>query len=282
MVLESLIKAKNAEKQYWRIFLIGLLYSSVAIIATNIIFKGTHASIVVVTLTLIACTHLMYNVIKLEEEKAIVINSERTLLKEHGKAILFFASLTLGFVVSFALWYTFLPDSLVNNIFYLQSAEIDRINSPPSDSMVTGNFISRGYYFKSIFINNLKILGLSILFSLLYGVGAIFILTWNASILGVAIGIFIKKNLAVYAAQFGFIGIGNYFGIFSLGLLRYAMHGIPEFIGFFIGALAGGIISIAIIKREFKWRILRDSLTLTFIAIVFLFEAYLISFIAEL
>lgn len=32
MVLESLIKAKNAEKQHLRIFLIGMLYSSVAII----------------------------------------------------------------------------------------------------------------------------------------------------------------------------------------------------------------------------------------------------------
>jgi len=59
MVLESLIKAKNAEKQYLRIFLIGLLYSSVAIIVTSFVFKGNYASIVVVTLTLIACTHLM-------------------------------------------------------------------------------------------------------------------------------------------------------------------------------------------------------------------------------
>lgn len=276
MVLESLIKAKNAEKQYLRIFLIGLLYSSVAIIMTSLIFKGNYASIVVITLTLIACTHLMYNIMKLEEEKDIIINSERTLLKEHSKAISFFGFLFLGFVISFALWYTFLPASLADNMFYLQNAEINAINYRPTNSIVTSSAINTSYYFKNIFINNLRILGLSILFSLLYGVGAIFIITWNASIMGTAIGIFVKKNLANYAAEYGFIEIGNYFSTFSLGLLRYLMHGIPEVIGFFIGALAGGIISVAIIKREFKSRILIDSSILIIIAIVFLFTAYLI------
>lgn len=276
MVLESLIKAKNAEKQHWRIFFIGLFYPSVAIILTNLIFKGTYSSIVVVTLTLIACTHLMYNVIKLEEEKGIKIKSERTLLKEHSKAILFYAFLFFGFVISFALWYTFLPAGSVDNLFYLQNKTISAMNYRPINSDVTGNAINPSYYFKDIFIHNLEILGFSILFSLLYGVGAIFILTWNASVIGTAVGIFVKKNLAEYTTHFGFIGIGNYFSTFSLGLLRYAIHGIPEVIGFFIGALAGGIISFAIIKREFKWHIFRDSLTLIFIAIVFLFGAYLI------
>jgi uncharacterized membrane protein SpoIIM required for sporulation len=276
MVLESLINAKNAEKQYLRIFLIGLLYPSIAIIVTSFIFKGNHASIVVVTLTLIACTYLMYNVVKMEEEKDNVISSEKTLLKEHSKAISFYGLLFLGFVISFALWYTFLPVNLADNMFYLQSAAINAINYGPVDPGVTGNVISTDSYFKSIFINNLKILGFSIFFSLLYGVGAIFILTWNASVLGTAVGIFVRKNLADYAAQFGFVGIGNYFSAFSLGLLRYALHAIPEVIGFFIGALAGGIISVAIIKREFKFRILVDSLSLIIIAIVFLFTAYLI------
>ena len=44
-----------------------------------------------------------------------------------------------------------------------------------------------------IFINNMGVLFLCIIFSFLYGAGAIFILTWNASVIAAAIGSFIVE-----------------------------------------------------------------------------------------
>ena len=38
----------------------------------------------------------------------------------------------------------------------------------------------------------------------------------------------------------------------SIGLLRYALHGIPEILAYFYGGLAGGIISVAIIRKHYK------------------------------
>jgi len=77
-------------------------------------------------------------------------------------------------------------------------------------------------------------------------------------------------------------------GIFSksqlvnlpMGLLRYMIHGIPEIGAYFVGALAGGIVSVAVIRRDLQgermWRILQDSLILIIIAIVVLFLSALV------
>ncbi|GAG01403.1 unnamed protein product, partial [marine sediment metagenome] len=71
-----------------------------------------------------------------------------------------------------------------------------------------------------------------------------------------------------------------YFQITSLGLLRYAIHGIPEIAAYFIGGLASGIISIAIIKHDFMGKqfkhILKDAMVLILIAVVVLIAAALI------
>jgi uncharacterized membrane protein SpoIIM required for sporulation len=104
----------------------------------------------------------------------------------------------------------------------------------------------------------------TLLFSLIFGAGAIFILAWNASVISAAIGIFSKSSLMNL----------------PLGLFRYMIHGIPEIGSYFAGALAGGIISIAGIKHNIKsekfWVILQDSLNLVILAVVLLIIAALI------
>ena len=99
--------------------------------------------------------------------------------------------------------------------------------------------------------------------------GAIFILTWNASILGVAMGAFAVNNL-----HHGFLMA------FSKSILRYMVHGIPEIIAFFIAGLAGGIISVAVIKHNLNLQkskhILMDTFDLMLVAVVVLFMAALI------
>jgi len=116
----------------------------------------------------------------------------------------------------------------------------------------------------NIFANNIYVLIFTILFSLALGAGAIFILAWNASVIGAAVGIFSKESLMKL----------------PLGILRYMIHGIPEISAYFVGALAGGIVSVAVIRRDLKgermWRILEDALLLLIIAVVILFLASLL------
>jgi len=274
MVLESLINPIKAEKKPWELFFIGLVYSSVAILLSFWIFYE-HASLVMVFLTTMACIPLIYNVIKLEEKKDIVISEENTLLKEHGKVILFLMFLFLGFTVSFSLWYTFLPTGLAQNAFSVQTQTITNINTG-----ITGSFFQNFDILTKIFFNNFKVLIFCVLFSFIYGVGAIFILTWNASVIGAAIGNFIRTGISAEASMLGLIGAAKYFRIFSLGFLRYAVHGIPEIAAYFIAGLAGSIISIAVIRHDIgtkKYeRIILDTSDLIIIAIVILFLAALL------
>jgi len=262
MVLEELISPIRAEKHPARMFLIGILYSSIAIIISLLVFSQ-YASLMAIFFTVMASIPVIYWAIKLEEKKDLVIESEKALLKEHGRALAFFMFLFLGFVVSFTMWYIFLPVSSAGTLFDVQTKTITDINSP-----ITGNAYNLASTFIIIFFNNMKVLLFCLIFAFFYGFGSIFILTWNASIIGVAIGDFVKTN------------VGHYASLLSIALFKYLIHGIPEMLAYFMAGLAGGIISIAVIRHDFtsqKFRhILVDSLDLTFGAIVLLLVAALL------
>jgi len=110
--------------------------------------------------------------------------------------------------------------------------------------------------------------------------GAIFILTWNASVIGTAMGNFIRSNLAYYSNLVGFEKVTQYFQIISIGLLKYIIHGLPEILAYFVAGLAGGIISVAVIRHDFGTRkfehILLDSADLLLLSIFILFLAGLL------
>jgi len=269
MVLELLVNPKKISGKPWEIFFVGFAYSFIAVFLSLWIFKG-YASIVMVTFTVIASIPFVHRVIELEEKKDLRIKRENNLLKEHSKAISIFLYLFLGFVSSFCLLYLFLPAAIIQNVFSSQIETIITVN--PITPI--GNFISGFNALSAIFFNNLKILFFCIAFSFFYGAGAIFILTWNASVMATAVGSFIKNNLLHVTSAAGYLQIT------SLGLLQYVLHGIPEIIAYFIGGLASGIISFAVIQHDFMGKnfkkILLDALDLILISIIILIVAAVI------
>jgi uncharacterized membrane protein SpoIIM required for sporulation len=273
MVLESLINPLKAEQIPWRLFFVGFLYSSIGMLLSLWVFKE-HASLVMVFLTVFACIPLLYSTMKVEEEKDLKIDCEGNLLKEHSRAISFLVFLFAGMVVAFSLWYILLPASTTQHLFGVQTTMITSLNQKLTGGAASVSLFSR------IFLNNLKVLIFCILFSFLYGAGAIFILTWNASVIGVAIGNFIKTHISAVAAEAGYANLSAYFSATALGLLRYSLHGIPEIIAYFIAGLAGGIISVAVIRHNYSTksfeRILLDSSDLILGAVFILLVAALI------
>lgn len=273
MVLESLIQPLSAEQRPWKMFFVGLLFASVAIFLSLWIFKD-QASLIMVFLTVIACIPLIHTTLKFEESKDERKNvKEIFLLKEHSKALSFFMFLFLGITIAFSLWYILLPENLVQSTFNTQIATINAINSRVFlGGTINTAALSKGQIFNQILLNNFKVLFFCIFFSFFYGAGAIFILTWNASVISAAIGIFFRRNISEYLGLMGLAKIAAHFHIFSAGLLRYFIHGIPEILAYFIGALAGGIISIAVIRHDFGTErfkhVLYDSLDLLILAIL--------------
>lgn len=267
MVIESLVNPFKAERTPWEMFFVGAFYSSIAILLSLWVFRP-HASLVMVFLTVMACVPIIYGTIKLEEKKDMEISDEKILIKEHGRALSFFIFLFLGITISFTLWYIFLPADITNSLFSIQTKTISDINT-----QITGQGINQVSLFSKIFLNNLKVLIFCLIFAFIYGFGAIFILAWNASVIGTAIGNFVRSNISNLHAS-------HYFEITSLGVLRYMIHGIPEILAYFIGGLAAGIISVAIIKHDFRSKkfqnVLLDSTDLLLLSLVVLLIAALL------
>ena len=240
MVLDNLFKPVDAEKQPWQMFFLGMLFSTLALFISYAIFK-TQSSLIMVFLVVLFSFPIIYNTIKLEEQKDELQISEKRLLLEHGKALSVFMFLFLGICLSLTLWFVILPESFIS---YLFQSQVDTIKS------INGNISGNVFYFdyfKNVLFNNLRVLIICVLFSFIYGVGAMFILTWNATVIAAAIGTVIKSNLTELTGNVTSTGV---IAAISHGITKYMMHGIFEILAYFIAALAGGLISIAVIRQK--------------------------------
>jgi len=270
MVLESLLNPVSAERHPFAVFLMGAAYATLAIFLSIWIFEE-QSSMVMVFLAVIATIPLMYHTLRFEEKKDLIIPKGQSLLRAHAPALIFFITLFAGMAAAFTFWYIALPTDIASNLFRVQTQTITNLNQH-----VTGK-ITQTALLSKIFLNNIKVLIFCILFSFLYGSGAIFILTWNASVIGAAAGNFIRSHMAKFAGVAGLNKVGAYFYVSSLSILRYAVHGIPEIFAYVIAGLAGGILSMAIVKHDFGTgkfeRILLDVSDLVLLAVLVLFIA---------
>jgi len=276
-MFEILLSPKKAERRPWEMFFVGLFYASLSVFLVQWIFGkdpvlAKYSGVLIVTLTVIFSLPFMYFTIKYEEKKDLKEDNSFKLLREHSKAIVALCFLFFGFIVAFSALFLIFGAS---PNFRAQIETFCIINQPANfDACVTGHGIEKsrglsGFATNTerlfmIFSNNIYVLIFTIIFSLIFGAGAIFILAWNATVIAAAIGIFAKSKL---------INL-------PIAIARYMIHGFPEIAAYFVGALAGGIISIAVIRREFKedkfWDILQDSLNLIIAAVIILIVAALI------
>lgn len=277
-MFESIINPKKVERGPLKMLFIGLVYGSLSLLLVRWFFSSDpvlskFSGMIVVTFCVMFSLPFMYYLIKQEEEEDEQVEGFFSVWKVHKDAIYAFAWLFLGFLIAFSLCNIILQDNL---LFNAQIETYCTINSPGS----VENCISQ-YSFKenitgaatkemrllSIIENNIYVMIFTLIFSLIFGAGAIFVLAWNASVIAAAIGIFTKNQIS---------------GI-PMGFARYMIHGLPEIIAYFITALAGGIIGIGVIKKlrggnknlNFL-RVVENSIILIFLAIVVLSVAALI------
>ncbi|MBI2146539.1 stage II sporulation protein M [Candidatus Woesearchaeota archaeon] len=264
MVLESLFNPFSVKKRPWEMFIAGFMYSIVGMVLSYFVFREI-AGILMVFLIVMAALPMLYSSVQNEEELDLQYTGEFKLLKEHTKVLIFLIFLFLGITAALVLSYVFLPQPVVDSIFSLQEKAILNVNQNIQGHITGG--IARLDFFVKILINNLKVLFFCLIFSLLYGTGAIFILTWNASVIATAIGNLVKTELAQTASLVGLPFVAAYFSATTLSFFRYMTHGLFEIAAYFVMGLAGGIISIAIIKHNLQEdKVLIDALDLIFIS----------------
>ena len=248
MVLESIINATKAEEKKILMLGLGFLFSVCAAILAYAL-GGRDASVLFIAFTAIPAVPLMYSIIKLEEEKDLKSSKETKILKEHTKALGAFILLFLGMVLGMTLVFVVSPWPAVDLLFHSQLETLSQIQGSSVTGMVSDMGISS---FNTIFFNNFKVLILALILSFLFGAGAIFILAWNASVIAAAIGSFIRSGLASATELIGFEKLFLYLETITTGLLMYSIHGVLEIFAYFVAALAGGIISVAVIRKDFR------------------------------
>ncbi len=273
-MLESLINPKSAEKGPWKMFFIGLIYGSLSLLIVHWFFASDvvlskFSGMIVVTFCVMFSLPFMYYLIKQEEEQDEQVEGFFSVWRVHSDAIYALMWLFLGFVVAFSFWYIFLQDS---NLFNAQIETYCMINSPGNiedcvtkydftQKLTSTGAATKEMRFLSIIENNIYVMIFTLIFSLIFGAGAIFILAWNASVIAAAIGVFTKYTITEI----------------PFGIARYMIHGFPEIAAYFITALAGGIFGFGAIKNGIKdrkfLRVVENVVILLFIAIIILIVA---------
>lgn len=261
MVHHILFNPQKAQRHPLEFMLIAIFYSSISIILGNWIFPE-YSSLVIVGLSVFSCLYVVQGAIRAEEAKERDYKSETWLLHRHQKTLKFLLYLFIGFVISFALWTFFLPTDQVSTLFSLQESTVENIQG----SVETGSAVGKGSFF-TIIGNNLKVSFISLIFALLYGAGVLFIIIWNASVMGFVIGDLAREAFGIASLPIAFI--------------KYFVHGIPEILGYLTIALAGGIIYVAIWQGDFqkpgrRKTIIKDTLTLILISVALIIVSALI------
>jgi len=276
-MLESIINPKRAEKGPWKMFFVGLIYASLSVLLVYWFFAqdkvlSQYSGMIVVTFCVMFSLPFMFFIIKQEEKQDEQGEGLMHIWKVHGDAIFALMWLFLGFLVAFSFWFIILGNL---NLFNAQIETYCMINSPGTIENCVAQYefgqkisstgaATSGIRFFSIIINNIYVMIFTLIFSLIFGAGAIFVLAWNASVIAAAISIFTRYQIDKI----------------PLGLARYMIHGFPEIAAYFITALAGGIFGISFIRNGFKskkfLRVMENVFILLFIALVILVIAAVI------
>lgn len=253
-MLDLLFNPQRAERHPFEIMFIGLFYSSISVVLGMWIFHPS-VSLAIVFLTVLSCLYVVQGAIKMEEKKERNWNSERWMLNQHKSIALLMLALFVGFVISFSIWSFFLPPESAGTVFEMQSHSVDQIKA------ITGKATDSTATFSTILTNNLNVILISLIFALFYGAGAIYILVWNASVMGFVIGSIARESFGLLA--------------FPVLFAKFFLHGIPEMLAYIVAAIAGGILYFAfirgdLIKKDRVKRIVIDVASLMIISVVLL------------
>ncbi len=270
MVFERLLSPQQVEGKPWELFFLGALHANIGIIAAYTLVRQ-HASLTSVAFTVMLALPLVYSLLMREEDRYTQVRREKDLLQTHAHFFKEFLYLFIGFFVAFAGWYLLAPENVIRTLFSTQESTIRSIVT-----LTTGRATGFGTLFV-IVAHNAQVLLVCILLSFFFGAGALYVLTWNASVLAVGVANKLRSQLAAATQE---LGVAGYFTTMHLSPLAYLIHGIPEMGSYIVGGLLGSTLSFAYLKGELRGKnhvlILEDSVALFVGAVMLLLVAGLL------
>jgi len=227
-MLKLLLNFHRAKQHPVEVVFMAIFYSSLSILLGSWIFEGSQ-SLAIVFLTVFSCLYVVQAALRFEERKEKNYNSEGWVMRNHKGVVILITALFIGFMISFTLWAYLLPPESSGEVFKLQKSSVERIQA------LTGNAVFPEAL-SVILANNIRIIFISLVFAFFYGAGAVYILAWNASVMGFVMGSIARDAASVFAIP--------------LVLFKYSLHGIPEMIAYIVAAVAGGILYFSFIRGD--------------------------------
>jgi len=262
-MLEGVWLREERRKNLLAIFFFALTFTLLSVFLTNYILPVYQGLVAVFLVSLIGAYPLIAYLMGEEKEIMVKRLSEERLLMRHMDELAIYLSFFLGVMFGF----------LISAIVYppeFFSVQIDVIESIRGSSLSgTGNIVVNSL-FEKIITNNLWVFFLTFAISFLFSAGMVFILVWNASVLGVFLARASTSIMDVHIL------------IFS-----YLPHGLLEISAYVLAGISGALLSYQFgyfyttknYKKETFFRVVKDSLTLLFVGMVCLFVAAVIEVI---
>ena len=246
MVLEFLVGYEV--KKPLHLFLTGVFFSSVSVLVSAALFSHA-ASMVVVAFMTLPLVYIFTGMLRGEAAHETASHEFKDLLAENLDLAKIYLYLFLGMVVGISIWFAILPKPVIVNIFAEQIYNLNQIGVPTgfsiTDSTVISTLAVNPNVFTLIVVNNIKLVVLCALLSFVFSAGAMFVLSWNASVVGTAVGSIIFKIQAAGASAVVALTQG-----LGLATAFYLLHLIPEVAAYFFASVAGAFISSAMMRYQ--------------------------------
>ena len=261
MVLEQVFKTDWLQRRPIYSIILGFVFTFIALGTSYIFFERDISIAMLFLITLL----LLPSLIKLInwEEKIEKKSGASHFFKNHKSIIEIYLFLFIGIFIAYLL--IGLASGDVGEVFKQQVDVLG--NGLVEDKVVSFTADEKLGNFFGIFSENLLVALIFFILSLFYGAGAIFLIVWNASVFSAFI-VMTMNNLSR--------GVPHALGILGV----FSLHLIPEVLAFLLAAIAGGVVSRALIKE--KWRskgfsnVFKDATILLVISFVVLLVAALL------
>lgn len=223
-MLERVIVEVDQSDHYLDIGILSLFFTLLAVLLVNslIPFHVGDTNLAGVMTVLIASLAVAYpfshHIMRREQDDIAERLSERRLLHRHLDDLKLYTVYFLGTTVAFAISTFFVPESF----YSIQIAVLESIGAP------TGQVVGDPL-FHVILENNVWVMLVTFVLTFFITAGIVFILAWNASVLGVLIGDLSHSMLEV-----------------PFMTLPYLPHGLLEIGGYILAGIAGAILSYGV------------------------------------
>ena len=254
-MLEGLWLREELENKLLYIFIFGLIFTILSVLISEIVFPSSTGLVSVFLVSLVSAYPMITYLRKKESEEMEKKMSEEKLLKRHEDELAIYLSFFLGVMLGFAISTFYAPP----NFFQTQEEVILSIRGTLAGSAFNSTF------FHTIITNNLWVFFLTFLLSLLLSAGMIFVVVWNASVLGV----FLAKA-------------SDNITQFHLLAISYLPHGLLEIAAYILAGISGALISYQVdyyfirntpYKLEAVLRAMKDAVILIVIGLACLLLA---------